>query len=90
MAAGLAELRTTPAVGTVEVRIRHQDAEQGATLGWFSIDGLQRVHDLLMRWGLYDEDGTVYANGGEGSISGQFNVREGEAWFEFVLTPSEP
>lgn len=85
----LTELRAVPSMaGVVEVRLRHVDAEKGVTLGWFPVSYLERLLAEILRWGLYDEDGTSYSNGSDTNISGSFWAADGDAFFEFVLNPS--
>lgn len=75
----------TTETGFVEVRVRHADSAAGPTLGWFRVEGLQRLIDTILTWGIYDEDGETTSNI-TGSVTGSFRL-ESDVYFEIVVNP---
>ena len=70
---------------TVQVRIRTASNPTAAPLTEWPIGDLDSLIRLLDRWGLYDdEDGYSYF-----TLTGQFVLAPGGAWFELVANAEE-
>ena len=72
---------------TIEVRVHHEDAVDGPTIGWFPIAQLQELIEHFGRWGICDEDGNVTSNAA-GGFSGQFRLNATDVYFEIIVHPA--